>query len=122
MSLYKNYYIIAGYDLSAYKTEKYEDWKWTDEGEQYICRQSKGNIQIFDDQCNGEHFFLGKVLFHGDQYEFNTEVIDLFDCTPGLIQTGKIMDELKKLYDIGVISEYDKIKSQFNVFVFEECN
>lgn len=120
MSLYKNYYIIAGYDLAPYKTDKYEDWKWTDEGEKYLCRKSKGNIQLFDDPCNGEHFFLGKVLFHGDQYEFNTEVIDLFDCTPGLIRCEKIMDELKKLYDIGIISEYDKISSQFNVFVFEE--
>jgi hypothetical protein len=117
MSLYKNYYIIAGYDLSAYQTDKYEDWKWTDEGEQYICRHSKGNIQLFDDPCNGDHFYLGYVLVHGDQYEFNTTVIDLKDVPT---HRADVEDVLFELYKIGVIDNYFDCVGQYNVFVFEE--
>lgn len=117
MSLYKNYYIIAGYDLSAYKTDKYDDWKWTDEGEQYICRQSKGNIQLFDDPCNGDHFYLGYILAHGDQYEFSAQKIDI-----GLVNLVDIdvFKTLRDLVKIGVVEEYALGRSHYNVFVFEE--
>ena len=119
MSLYKNYYIIAGYDLTGYSTEKYEDWKWTDEGEQYICRQSKGNIQIFDDPCNGEHFYFGYVLAHGDQYEFKTEKIDINLIT---YEWNFVRDELFKLIDLGVINKEVVEKRGYQVFAFEEVN
>lgn len=115
MSLYKNYYIIAGYDLAPYKTDKYEDWKWTDEGEQYLCRHSKGNIQIFDDPCNGEHFYLGYILAHGDQYEFKTTVIDLLDINISMVNA--VRATLKTLYDIGVV---DECNSEVKILVFEE--
>ena len=32
-----NYYVIAGYDLTKFRMKNYEDWKWTDEGEQNGC-------------------------------------------------------------------------------------
>lgn len=37
MSMNKHYYVIAGYDLTGWETDKYEDWKWSDDGEKYIC-------------------------------------------------------------------------------------
>ena len=116
MSLYKNYYIIAGYDLSAYKTEKYEDWKWTDEGEQYICRQSKGNIQLFDDPCNGDHLYLGYILANGDQYEFRSTNIetDIIDY-----QRIFVNNALFKLIGLGVIDDCYK-NIDYKVIVFEE--
>lgn len=117
MSLFKNYYIIAGYDLTGYVTEKYEDWKWTDEGEQYICRQSKGNIQLFDDPCNGEHFYLGYILANGDQYEFKTTSIDLLDINTHMVDN--VMLALKTLSDIGVVDK-KAAESLFKIFVFEE--
>lgn len=119
MSLYKNYYIIAGYDLTGYSTEKYEDWKWTDEGEQYICRQSKGNIQLFDDPCNGEHLYLGYVLANGDQYEFKTEIIDI-----NLVRfvSSDVFRTLLDLTNLGVIKEQAFEKCKYKVFAFEEVN
>ena len=117
MSLYKKYYIIAGYDLSAYQTDKYEDWKWTDEGEQYICHQSKGNIQLFYDHCNGNNFYLGYILACGDQYEFKTTVIDLKDVQ---MYRADVEDVLFKLYKIGIVDNYYDCVEQYKVFAFEE--
>jgi hypothetical protein len=36
MSIDRNFYVIAGYDLDGYKTDKYEDWSLTEEGEKLI--------------------------------------------------------------------------------------
>ena len=117
MSLYKNYYVIAGYDLTGYATEKYEDWKWTNEGEQYICRQSKGNIQLFDDPCNGEHFYLGYILAHGDQYEFGKTNINIKSIE---YQCSFVNHKLLELIDIGVINKSCLQTVGYQVFVFEE--
>lgn len=119
MSLFKNYYIIAGYDLSAYKTDKYEDWKWTDEGEQYICRQSKGHIQLFDDPCNGEHFYFGYVFMAGDQYEFNTTKINVNEF---LRQHPYVLSKLRYLVDIDVIDKGALDNLDYEMFAFEECS
>ena len=47
MSVESKYYAIVGYDLTGYETDKFKDWKWTDEGEKYTCNQVKDRIQIF---------------------------------------------------------------------------
>ena len=36
MSVNRNYYVIAGYDLTEFKTDKFKDWKWTEEGENIL--------------------------------------------------------------------------------------
>ncbi len=118
MSLYKNYYIIAGYDLTGHTTEKYEDWKWTDEGESYLCYQRKGNIQLFDDPCNGDHLYLGYILAHGDQYEFETTTIETNQIE---YQSTFVRDELQKLIDIGIVDDCFK-DIGYQVLVFEEVN
>ena len=43
MSMERTSYVIAGYDLTEYVTDKYDEWRWTYEGEEYICNQIKGN-------------------------------------------------------------------------------
>ena len=45
MSVSRDFYVIAGYDLTGWDTDKLRDWKW-EEGEEYICNHSKGNIQL----------------------------------------------------------------------------
>lgn len=55
MSVERNYYVIGGYDLTGFKTEKYDDWRWTEQGEEYTCSQINGEIQLFDDPMNGSH-------------------------------------------------------------------
>ena len=45
MSISRNYYVIAGYDLTGFATDKFDDWKW-DDGEEYFCNQIKGYIKM----------------------------------------------------------------------------
>ena len=118
MSINKNYYVIAGYDLTGWETDKYEDWKWTDEGEKYICSQSKGNVQLFDDPMSSEHLYLGFVLAAGDEYEFRTDSFDveLVTCVKNLVTS-----ELIKLIGLDVISKDPKFNPKYQVIVFEEC-
>lgn len=119
MSLYKNYYIIAGYDLTAYKTDKYDDWKWTDEGEQFTCHQSNGNIQLFDDPMDGFHLYLGFVFMSADEYEFRTTVININEF---LRQHPYVLSKLRYLVDIDVVDKGALDNLDYEMFAFEECN
>ena len=118
MSIDKNYYVIAGYDLTGWETDKYEDWKWTEEGAAYICNHTKNHIQLFDDPMSGEHLYLGYILASGDEYYFKTTKFD----TETISQVqGHVESELVKLIDLGVISKDPKFKPVYQVIVFEEC-
>lgn len=79
MSVESKYYAIVGYDLTGCETDKFKDWKWTDEGEKYTCNQVKDRIQIFYDPMSGMHLYLGYILGCGDQYETETTKINLKD-------------------------------------------
>ena len=119
MSISRNYYVIAGYDLTGWDTDKYEDWKWTDEGEKYLDYQSKGQIQLFDDPMSGDYLYLGYVLAKLDMYEnetfkFNLDVVNQVK--------ESVESELIKLIDLGVISESTKFKPKYEVIAFEECS
>lgn len=118
MSMDKNYYVIAGYDLTGWKNDKFDDWKWTDEGEKYICNQSQNHIQLFYDPMSGEHLYLGFILANGDEYyfktfKFDTEIINQVQ--------GYVKSELVKLIGLGVISADPKFNPKYEVIVFEEC-
>ena len=118
MSMESNYYVIAGYDLTNYKTDKYNDWKWTEEGETYTDYQVKGEIQLFDDPMSGSYLYLGYVLADGDEYSFETtlfEVSDIEKCS------GKVKAELIKLQEVGVITKEPHFNPTFKIIVFEEC-
>ena len=118
MSIEKNYYVIAGFDLTKHKTEKYEDWKWTDEGENFICYQSKGNIQLFDDPMNGEHLYLGYILANGDEYCFDTTKFDMGIVNEVRYDIGlKLVD----LIDLELIKRDCLLEIKYQVIVFEEC-
>ena len=118
MSMNKNYYVIAGYDLTGWDTDKYEDWKWTDEGEKYHCNQTKNHIQLFDDPMSSVHLYLGFVLADNDEYDFETYKLDMEVVNQVY---GYIKTELTKLIDLGVISSDPKLNPKYEVIVFEEC-
>lgn len=118
MSINKNYYVIVGYDLTGWDTDKFEDWKWSDEGEEYICNQRKDEIQLFYDPMHGEHLYFGYILAAGDEYEFKTTVFDLSDVEA---KFGNVRSELTKLQEIGVISKDLHFKSEIKIIAFEEC-
>ena len=117
MSLYKNYYVIAGYDLTGYTTDEYDDWKWSDEGEKYTCQQTANHIQLFDDPMSGEYLYLGFILACGDEYDFKTTKFDME--TVNQVQ-GYVKSELVKLIDLGVISKDPRFKPTYQVIAFEE--
>ena len=120
MSVKKNYYVIAGYDLTGYKTEKYEDWRWTEEGERLTLYQSKGNIQLFDDPMDGCHLYLGYVLAKGDEYEFETAKINLNEVSR--LQPCAL-NKLTQLVDDGIIGNVFESKNfKYEIIVFEECS
>lgn len=121
MSIVKNYYVIAGYDLTEFKTDKFKDWKWTDEGEKYTCKQVKDEIQLFDDPMNNSHLYLGYILACGDEYEFETTKIDI--GTDINYVSKYVAETLHELQEIGVISkDYEyKDKPKYQIIIFEEC-
>ena len=118
MSLEKNYYVIVDYDLTGYATDKYEEWRWTPEGEKYTSYQSKGRIQLFDDPMSGNHLYIGYILAANDEYSFNTAKIHLRD-----FMAYNCYEDVSHLVDIGVISKDVFTSNNFTqeMIVFEEC-
>lgn len=119
MSVSRDFYVIAGYDLTGWDTDKLREWKWED-GEEYICNHIKGKIQLFYDPMNGSHLYLGYILACGDEYEFKTVKFDTLDIT---YWTKYVAEILRELQEIGVISkDYEhKDRPKYEVIVFEEC-
>ena len=120
MSMNANYYVIIGFDLTGWKTSKYKDWKWTAEGETYTCNQRKEYIQLFDDPMGNRHFYLGYILANGDEYDFKTTKINMWELKE---QEPNILYALKKLVDIGVVHESVFLSKdlKYEIIVFEEC-
>ena len=107
----KNYYVIAGYDLTGWETDKFD-------GEKYMGYQSKGHIQLFDDPMSGSHLYFGYVLANGDEYDFDTTKFNVNDVNGVL---GDVKSELIKLIELGVISMSPQLKPEYQIITFEEC-
>lgn len=119
MSINKSYYVIAGYDLTNYKTDKYEDWKWTNEGEQFLCYQVKDRIQLFDDHMSGSHLYLGRILAAGDEWDFETTKFGVIDVQESF---GDVTWALYRLQHEGVVSKDANNVPVFQIIAFEECS
>lgn len=116
MSAERNYYVIGGYDLTSFKTNKYDDWRWTEQGEKYTCNQSKSKIQLFVDPMDGSYLYLGYIFASGDEYEFDTVHLSLPDIAA---PCKKVDRELVELYKLGIIKQ-DALSEPFKLIVFEE--
>lgn len=119
MSIEKNYYVIVGYDLTGYAIDKFEDWRWTPEGEKFFNNQSKGNIQLFDDPMSGNYLYLGYILAEGDQYHFPTTYLNILKPS---LRAPYVQYLLIDLIDSGVIDK--KIldaNPSHELIIFEEC-
>ena len=115
MSIEKNYYVIGGYDLTGYATDKFEDWRWTPEGEKFFNNQSKGNIQLFDDPMSGDYLYLGYVFAKLDMYEAKTTKFNFNDVK---MYEPYVYNKLRQLIDDGIIKSNN---FEYEVIVFEEC-
>ena len=118
MSIDKHYYVIAGYDLTSCKTEKYDDWKWTSQGESYLCYQRKCQIQLFDDPMSDSHLYFGYIFAAGDEYYFETSKFNAIDIASVF---ESVTLELSKLIEFGVVNQDPKNPPVFQVIAFEEC-
>lgn len=119
MSVEKNYYVIVGYDLTKYVTPKYEDWRWTPEGEEYTNQHTKGNIQIFDDPMDSSYLYLGYILAEGDEYYFKTAKWNPIMLLSDEIKIAVTIN-LDDLITMGILSP-EAYSADYQMIVFEEC-
>ena len=118
MSLDKNYFVIAGFDIKHYVTDEFDNWICTEESEKYHHFQSIGNIQLFDDPVSGDHLYFGWILATGDEYYLEDTKIEIRDLSGIGIE---VSTELKKLFDQGIIKDYYNLIDNYQIIVFEEC-
>lgn len=118
MSIDKNYYVIGGYDLTDFKTEKYDDWRWTEQGDEYTCYQKNGKIQLFDDPMSNSYLYFGYVFASSDEYSFDTVCFSISDVEKC---RKNVEDELLKLVEIGVVNKTALANAKFHLIAFEEC-
>ena len=118
MSMESNYYVIAGYDLTGGDTDIFRDWRWTEEGEEYLNNQRKGEVRFFNDPMSGSYLYFGFVLASGNEYCFDTTTFEMSDIEKC---SGKVKSELVKLQEMGVITKDSHFKPMFKIIVFEEC-
>lgn len=118
MSMDAHYYVIVGYDLTNLKTDEYMDWKWTEEGEQFLCYQFNGKVQLFDDPAHSDgHLYLGKILASGDEWDFRTTKFRTADIQDAFYDVCAALD---KLISVGAISKDPKYKLVYEVISFVE--
>ena len=114
MSSVQSYYVIAGMDLTAFKTDKYKGWQWSEAWENYTCNQSRGKIQLFDDPT---YLYIGYILAAGDEYGFNTAMIKQEEIEE---HRQRVIEEIKRLVKIGVISEKVLDSIDYGLIIFAD--
>ena len=113
MSSSKTTYVVLGYDFTSIRDEMIpKDWFWSDIGEEYVCSQSKGNIQFFCDPMSSCHLYFGYIMAATDDYEDTVTKI-----RPGAFQLQKQFVD-NKLKQSGVNIPDEKIP--YEVLVFSE--
>ena len=121
MSLDKNYFVIAGFDLTDnIIPDKFQDWKELSYlYENYVCFQRRGNIQLFDDPMDGEHLYIGYILADGDEYSVDTVKIGMNEIYN---VRGDVEKVLLHFENIGIIKDaYELMCHGYQIIVFEEC-
>ena len=118
MSIETQYYTIIGYDLTNYKTEKYQDWRFSAEGSKFTNYHNQGFIQFFDDPMNEEYLYFGYILGCGDQYDFKTQKVDPMEV---YLRRAEIDVLLSYFQSIGIINFNQYLKLPCQIIIFEEC-
>ena len=115
--------MILGYDLTNHETEKYDEWQWSEEWEEYTCSQINGEIQLFDD-C-GDKLFLGYVFAMSGEYEHidpiqysihNFDEVEDYDFDE---IEDKVLEKFSRLQEIGVIEGGDKFAPDYKLIIFD---
>ena len=115
MSIDRDIYVVAGYDLTRYKTDEFKDWRWSDDGERLMCGRSDMKVWLIED-CKGTKLHLGHIFAKGDDYglkeaDFTTD--DVIAAKDGVDK------ELNDLIKAGVVN-LGKDKPQYKIFVIDK--
>lgn len=110
MGVKATHYTIIGYDLTPFMTDKFNNWKWTEEGENYLNCQLKGHIQFFDAPTSGNYLYFGYILSENSEYgdEKSSYLIEEIQRQIPTVQT-----RLKECIKNGIVSgdaEQEKIR------------
>lgn len=103
MSINKKTFLILGCDIKDCKTDKFEDWYWSEEGEKWQYYISEGNVQIINDGMNGKYMYLGYIIamIEDDYSNYKKDIDDEYFGMYAL----KTMQLIKYLCDIEVLDE-----------------
>ncbi|WP_373262235.1 hypothetical protein [Hungatella hathewayi] len=110
MSTRATHYVILGYDFSSKRSEILDnDWIWTDEGENWTCRTSKGNIQLFTDPMNGTDLYFGYILSIRDEECEQMESIEI----ENIVDKQALVDAVLKQISLPIPEDLPKYKMIF---------
>lgn len=81
MSVSRSDYILIGYDFTHIKdlilTEEFME---TDEYDDLVCNQIKGEIQFFDDPMSGDYLYFGYIVScHDDEWNSYCDKLNFDD-------------------------------------------
>ena len=110
MSTYATHYVILGYDFSSKRSEILdEDWLWTKDGENWTCKTSEGNIQLFADPRSGTYLYFGYILSNRDDDDEWAESIKIED----IINKRPLVDEALKQLNLPIPDDLPDYKMIF---------
>lgn len=120
MSVSEEVFLIVGCDIKDCVTDKFKDWRWSDEGEEYECNAVNGNIQIIDDGMCGNYTYIGYIVANiKDHYSLIKEEIDVVNFD---LHKKDVTNDIKHLADIGVLDK-DKINDlEIEMILFVHCS
>jgi len=119
MSVSVGFYTIAGYDLTNYKKDEYENFVYSKRYDELTDFQTKGNIQLFTDPMDGDHLFLGYVLSAIEDDEMYGENITSIDVDEVMNKAEEVDKVLNELIEFGMIN--DNCHAAFKILSFTEC-
>lgn len=117
MSVESKSYLIYGYNLTGLNTDKFDDWQWSNDGEEYTCDQIRGNVQLFTDPMCGCHLYLGYIFANIHAFEGDTHIISDDDLA---MAKETVPGHLNHLQELGVIS--NEFNQKPELILFEECS
>lgn len=118
MSVDAEAYLIVGLNVKPYLTEKFEDWKWTDDGEKFTDYCNEDNVQFIIDGMCGNYTYFGYII--GKIEEMYGNYSKEIDCNYALIPE-KVNDNLIYLVHQGILKE-EVLHQQLKMILFNHCS
>jgi len=118
MSLEKNYFVIIGYNIMDYITDKFSNWVDTEEFEKYAYNHNVNTIQLFNDPVGGCHLYFGKIIAMGDEYSFENSSFDINELYKA---KDEVIEEVLNLNTKGIFKDIFNLLDKMQIITFMEC-